>query len=474
MDQLNDLVALEERLVAEIAELTAQRQEIYDNASKEERKTLNADESAEFRAKSNGIKEIQLALVDVREQIKDLQAEVERSGRLNKDVVAVQRATVTVEVKEPLTYQRGNVKQSYFRDIANVAIGMADEATKERLQRHAKDVETNSEIKRLAKVGNEYRALDRSDGTGGYFVPPLWMMQRFIELARAGKAYANLVPTEPLPPGTDSINIPKVATGTSTAIQTADNATISETDLTDTSVQANVKTIAGAQGIAIQLLDQSPIAFDELIFRDLARDYATKLDLQVISGSNSNGQVQGIRGTSNIITIAATSSGTELEKAQVIFKKIADAIQRVHTERFEAPEVIVMHPRRWAAFTALFDGENRPLIVTNGPAVNQIATAAGVVSQTTVGAMHGLPVVTDPNLPITLGTGTNEDVIHVLKVSDLLLFESAVRTRALQETRAENLTVLLQIYGYLAFTAARFPKGIVEIGGTALTTPTFA
>jgi hypothetical protein len=114
-------------------------------------------------------------------------------------------------------------------------------------------------------------------------------------------------------------------------------------------------------------------------------------------------------------------------------------------------------------------------VITNGAAFNQYGEKAnGVVSQQVVGFMHGLPVVTDPNLPTTLGAGTNEDVIHVLRASDLWLFESSLRTRALQETRATTLTVLFQVYGYLAFTAARQPKSIVEIGGTALTPPTFA
>src|SRR5690606_26342037 len=134
---------------------------------------------------------------------------------------------------------------------------MADENAKERLRRHAIDASTHKELRQAAKVGTEYRDLDRQQGSGGYAVPPLWMMDRFIELARPGRTYANLCPSEPLPPGTASLNIPKIATGTSTAVQTADNADLStsapagphETDLTDTYVQANVKTIAGQQGL---------------------------------------------------------------------------------------------------------------------------------------------------------------------------------------------------------------------------------
>src|SRR5690606_5727338 len=103
-------------------------------------------------------------------------------------------------------------------------------ATEERLRRHAQEVAS----------APEFRNLDRDDGSGGYFVPPAWMMSRFVELARASRAYANLCPTEVLPRGTDSINIPKVASGAATAIQSADNATVAEVDLADTSVRADV------------------------------------------------------------------------------------------------------------------------------------------------------------------------------------------------------------------------------------------
>lgn len=441
-----------------------ERKAISDAVEADGRDDLTEEEDVDFRAKTAAIKAEYDKVDDLDTQIRDLEQEIERSGRMNEEAQRVARATAKVEVtKEARTYEKGN-GHSYVQDLMRRHFRVEDEDTAERLRRHATEVRTDK----------EFRDLSRTDGNGGYFVPPLWAMQRFIELARSSRPYANLCPTEMLPPGTDSINIPKIATGTSTAIQTADNAQVEEVDLTDTSVQANVKTIAGQQPLAIQLLDQSPLNFDEIVFRDLAADYATKLDLQVISGSNSNGQVKGIRSASGIETISASTSGTVLGDVKLIYAKIADAVQRVHTLRFLPPEVIVMHPRRWAWFMSVFDGDDRPLMALAGPGVNQVATLGAVASQQVVGQMHGLPVVTDPNLPTTLGAGTNQDVIHVVRVSDLLLFESGIRSRTLDQTLAENLTVLLQIYGYLAFTAERYPKSIVEIGGTALVAPTFA
>jgi hypothetical protein len=45
----------------------------------------------------------------------------------------------------------------------------------------------------------------------------------------------------------------------------------------------------------------------------------------------------------------------------------------------------------------------------------------------------GLPVVTDPSIPNTLGAGTNEDRIIMMRASDLYLWESPIRTRVLPE-----------------------------------------
>jgi hypothetical protein len=138
------------------------------------------------------------------------------------------------------------------------------------------------------------------------------------------------------------------------------------------------------------------------------------------------------------------------------------------------PTAIVMHPRRWAYLLAATDSTGRPLVTPDaGNPMNNAATLGAVASEQVVGQMHGLPVITDPNMPTTLGTGTNEDVIHVLRASDLLLFESGIRSRVLPEVGSGNLTVRLQVYGYLAFTAGRYPKSIVEVGGSGLVAPSF-
>lgn len=296
-------------------------------------------------------------------------------------------------------------------------------------------------------------------------------MSDWVELPRGGRVTADLANPQPLPGGTDSINIPKVATGTATAVQWtasySDNAPVQETDLTDTYITAPVRTIAGQQDVAIQLLDQSPVPFDQVIFQDLMADYDTKVDVQVLSGSGSAGQVTGIRNTGSIETVSLTDT-----RASALYAKIADAIQRVHTLRHDVATAIVMHPRRWAAYNASFDTTGRPLSVPNSQAPqNAIAQLGPVAARGVVGNIQGLPVLTDPNLPTNVSS--TQDVVLVLRASDLRLYESALRTRVLPEVGSGTLTVRLQVYGYLAFTAGRYPKSIVSIGGAGLTTPSF-
>ena len=313
----------------------------------------------------------------------------------------------------------------------------------------------------------EYRDLSRVDGQGGYAIPPAWLMSQYIELARPGRAFANLVQRQPLPAGTDSINIPKLLTGTSTAVQNGDNTAIADVDLTDTFINAPVRTIAGAQGVAIQLIDQSPIAFDDVVFRDLVADHAAQTDKQCLSGSGTAGQVLGVRLTPTIGSVAASAVTTA-----GVYSAIANAIQTVHTARFLPPEVIVMHPRRWGWFLSLLDGQQRPLFL---PSANMPQNAGGILSdvasQQVVGQMHGLPVVTDPNIEVNLGPDGDEDPIYVLRASDIILWESGIRARALPETKATTLTVLLQVHSYLAFTANRYPQSVVAISG--LSAPAF-
>lgn len=372
-----------------------------------------------------------------------------------------------------LTYQRSG-EHSFFSDMYQSRMN-GDRRAQDRLEAHMNEQEQIA--------ADEGRALSTTAGAGGQFVPPTWMNDEWVRLARAGRPTANIVRHFDLPDGANSINIPRVATGAATAAQ-ADNGSVQSTDPTTDAITVPVRTVAGQVDTARQLVDRAQPGIDQILFGDLHADYATKINVQVISGSGSAPNATGILNTASIEAVTYTdASPTPAE----LYPKIADAVyNRVGTLRLMPAEAIIMHPRRWGWLLAAVDSNGRPLVVPNpnagvigfgSPA--QVSQGAGVDMTTNaatvpVGFMLGLPVYVDPSIPTNLGGGTNEDAIIVLRTSDAYLFEDGEPNDATYfEVLSGSLGVRFQVYGYFAFTAARYPKSIATVGGTGLVTPTF-
>jgi len=450
----------------------------------DKRTKMTDEETAEYRRLVDEIKEhderrTELLEIERREQAAaDLAGGIERAGGQPAHVRS-----------EPMTYGRENRTVSYFRDLGLAHVG-GDQDARERLNAHRRemDVEIPKREARMAlefdraleslsdgdrRAAVEKRALSRVDGAGGDFVPPLWLMDEYAALARAGRPFLELVRTVPLPGGTDSINIPRITGGAAVAAQTTDNAAVSNVDMVTDGINCPVRTLAGQQDIALQQLEQSPMAFDEIVFADLLADYNAKVDSQALTAAGTSGTLKGL------ITVAAASgitvAYTDASPTFVeLYPKGADALSQVSTARKRVPNAWIMAPRRWFWMTAALDANNRPLIVptAQGP-FNSLADVRDQVFEGPAGTWHGLPVVLDPNMPINLGAGTNEDRAVATLTTDHILFEGALRTRALPEVLSGTLTVRLQLYRYVAWTAERYASAIGQIGGTGLVTPTF-
>jgi HK97 family phage major capsid protein len=384
---------------------------------------------------------------------------------------------------EPLTYARGDRRSSYFRDLGMAHVGN-DPQARERLSRHRVEMDVEipawearreaaferslDEFRDQGPVNVQRRDISRTDGAGGEFVPPLWIMQEYAEFVRASRVAAGLIRNIDLPGGTDSISIPRITGGSTTAAQTADNAAVSETDMTTSSATGPVRTIAGQQDIALQLLEQSPIMFDEVVFQDLIADYNSKLDTQILNGSGASGQHTGF------LTLAGTNSLSYTDASPTVpefWPSGGQALSQASTGRKLPMSGFIMHSRRWFWMASALDTGNRPFVVpaAAGP-YNALATMNGLAAEGPVGTWHGYPVFLDQNMPTTLGGGT-EDAVICYRGNDHLLFEGAIRTRALPEVLSGTLTVRLQVYAYSALILGRFPAGVSKITGTGLAAP---
>jgi HK97 family phage major capsid protein len=471
-----------EELLTKRAALKVDLDKVLEKPSAEKR-DMTAEEGAAFNEKRDAIKAADDEIKVVEARISELE-EIEERGQRAEEIRQRQGGGVTV-TREPLTYERGN-GASYFLDLANAQF-KGDTEARERLQRHGREMDVElprrdkrreekayQEMRGISDLPEQFRESaferrtnpNRTDGQGGYFVPPVWLIDEYIDLPRFGRQAANLCRGFTLPSGTDSINLPKVSTGTATAVQTADGAAVNSQDITDTFVNAGVKTIAGQQDIAMQLLDQSPISFDEVIFADLIADLNQKLDLQVINGSGSGNQATGILNVSGINAITYTDGAPTLP---AMYVPIVKSASQVYKNRKMPAQSVLMIPSLWYWAAAQLDTTNRPLIVPPGIAFNAAGVQSGLAEEGPVGMLSfGAPVYADGNIPTNLGGGTNESRIITARWSDLFLWEGAMRTRVLSEVLSGTLQIRFQVYEYFAFMGNRRPEAISVVSGTGV------
>ena len=364
-------------------------------------------------------------------------------------------ADVKVEViSNEQVYRPDRPERSYFRDLY-LSKTKGDREATDRLSGHA-----------LAT-----RDINTTDTSGGDFVPPAYLVNEYIAKARAGRITADLCSKFALPGGTDSINFPAITTGTANAAQASQNSALQETNLVTATVTAPVTTIGGIQDVSVQLVEQSPIAFDQVIFADLAASHAQAVGNAVINGTGGSGTLEGFVNADTVNTITYTDASPT---AAETVAKIADGIQQVATSRFLPADAIVMHPRRWYALASGGDGSQRPLVVPTAQAQNTFGTSGDVVAEGPAGNILGLPVYLDPNIATNTGAGTNQDIIIISRFADAYLFEGTPKAEVFRETLSAEATVRFRLYNFVAFTAERYVGVNTSIvSGTGLVSPSF-
>lgn len=359
--------------------------------------------------------------------------------------------------KEARTYAPES-DSSFFKDAYNAQF-KSDYAAQERLARHQRE-----------------ESIERRDvGTAQFegLVIPQYLTEFAAPLARAGRPFADFATLKhTLPAAGMTLNISRMTTGSSTAVQVTQNDAVSETDVDDTLLTINVRTIAGQQDLSRQAIERGT-GIDLFVAQDLIRSWHTTLDSQILNGAGSAGTILGLADSGgNAVTFTSTAPTVAL-----LYPKLADAIQKIQTNAFVNPTHFVMHPRRLAFLLAAVDTTNRPLVVpaASGP-TNAIGSGAGSVAYGNSGyQMMGLPIITDANVVTTDGAGTNQDEIYVVTAQENHLWEQpgSPFTLRYDATGAGNLTIKTVVYGYAAFSAGRYPLANSIIAGTGLAAPTF-
>ena len=447
-----------DQLVTERAELSETVDGILTRAADETRDLSEAEDKnmADLKARADALDERITELRSV--QVANLEA-----AKLRAEVAATEEpesrsAAGVVHVNsEPLTYAEERTNRSFFQDMY-MSQAYGDIEATERLRSHRDEM-----------------AVEQRDGTTAAFsglVVPQYLTALAAQLARSGRPFADQCTQLPLGDSGMSINISRVTTGATAAVQATENAAVSEQDIDDTLLSIDIRTVASAQQVSRQAIERGT-GVDALIAADMQGALATELDNQIINGSGSSGQLLGLKNVSGINSVTYTDGSPT---AAELYSKLVDAIQRVNSNRFAGADLIVMHPRRLAFLQAGVDGSGRPLVL---PTMNVPQNAQGIGPiagyGNTGGSIAGVPVVTDASIQTDAGSGNNEDNIFVVRRADMLLFEDPGTPAMVRmdQTAGLNLTITMVAYQYAAFAAGRYPASVSMISGTGLVAPTF-
>jgi hypothetical protein len=361
--------------------------------------------------------------------------------------------------REERTYNPDNTKRGgpFIRDIVNKHL-FGDLEAEQRLNRHMQE-------ERVER--GQY--LQRAAGTGAFagLVVPQYLTELYAPALSNLAPFADACNKHDLPEQGMTVNISRITTPTSVALQASENTSVSNTDIDDTLLTENLQTAAGQQTLSRQAIERGT-GIEAVVMDDLFRRYAATKDSTLINQATTGLDAVSV---ANLYDDVSPTAGE-------IWPKLMGAAGAVETALLGmgSAKIALMHPRRWfwlqSQLTTSFPMFAQPGIPGNASGVNLGAQygagARGILPS-------GLVVITDANIATNLGTGTNEDRIYILDNDECHLWEDAnapIFIRA-EQAAAASLGVLLVLYGYFAYSFRRFTNAVQRLSGTGLATPTF-
>ncbi|MDP9233099.1 MAG: phage major capsid protein [Actinomycetota bacterium] len=299
------------------------------------------------------------------------------------------------------------------------------------------------------------RALSTTLGAGGDLIAPAGAVPGFIADAFAASARAEsrmLQALAPLPLPNDAqmtLSVPRFAAGASAAI-TVDGGAVSSTDITSALASAPVGLIAGQQDVSQQLLDRfggiprqaHSLSLDEAFAVELGRAMGQQLDIEILNGSGAAGHLKGLLTTSGIVARTYTDASPTPAK---VFSAVMGLYSDQAAALGDTPDVCLFAPRRLAQLESSYASTNRA-------AFDRL----------------GIDVLAIPSMPLTLGSGTNEDRVIMIDSDEVLLYIDQPVIKVHNDVLSGNMQVRFQVTQYASVMAARQPTATAVLSGTGL------
>lgn len=351
------------------------------------------------------------------------------------------------QVYRPTQRDGAGGNKGYFHDIALASSG--DPHARERLERNNKHV--------------QFRATGDTTATTemGEFVPPDWTNELYASVLRAGRAFADQCINigEPV---SSVWNIPRITTGSSTAVQTEASA-VSNTEHVSDNIIAILQTIGGYDLASYQLVDLAEPGMDGIVFADLVGSLNQQVDSSLLTSTTTSAQgAFGLTGINSVTYTQTTPTGA------AFWPTVFQAKSLIEKNTFQGVDFAVLHPSTWNWFLSTLDTSNRPLaLATTGAAFNAMAEY-NPNAQGLAGNIGGIPVIVDANVTVTDGVGTNQAKVLLCNRSALLKKESAPKFKLSDQFAVTSLMYAFVAYTYLQRAFGRHPKKISAITGTGL------
>jgi hypothetical protein len=311
-------------------------------AERDQRANLSAGESARSDALFKSIEHARAAQRRARtalERARDVATDESRLDAQQRDVrdtgVSLPTRTASFSVtRNERTYRQDTDPngRNFLLDVARAAI-FDDVRSRERLEAHSReeDVERPGYGQRAA--GD---ATTASFGVG--LVVPAYLTDLYAPAIAAMRPLANVANHHDLPPTGMTLNLSKITTASSAALQATQLTAVSATSIGETDLSINVQTVAGSQNVSRQAIERGT-GIEDVTAGDLFKRVATTLDSTLINQASTGISAAAQATTYTSASPTAAEFWPYIYQAQSKLEQALLAQARVN--------YVAMHPRRF-------------------------------------------------------------------------------------------------------------------------------
>jgi HK97 family phage major capsid protein len=259
-------------------------------------------------------------------------------------------------------------------------------------------------------------------------------------LINSGRPTLSAFSMSALPATGLSVEYAKINTNTvAIGKQSAENAAVSNGDISLSTVSVSVNTYGGYVKLSKQAVERSTVNYLDVAFQAMSLAYAKKMNTDFVAA------IAALTFSGSKVVDASALTATAVAGA------LADAASYIYTNTGLSPEFIVAGVTAYKRLVSIVDSAGRPVVLQDGAGVNNIGSANIPGLR---GSIFGLPIIVDPAI--------SDKVSYVANSLALTTYESAGNPARLSTTDATTLSDFYSVYGYAAI-AVPFEGAIVKI-----------